>query len=285
VLPIVILVFFLVNGNSATRAAFWGTISIPIISMFRQKGRMSLKQVFWALEDAAYTACLIAGIVIAMGIVVGMITLTGLGLTLSGILLNLAGGNLIILLILSMLASILIGMGVPIICAYIVLAVLIAPAMIELGVAPIAAHLFVFYFAILSAITPPVAPDAFVAAGIAEAPMMKTAFTSCKIGLGLVILPYFMIFDQGILMMGSWFEILSSFFRAFVSICALVAVIEGFFFSSIGYINRGVLLVAAVALIHPAGYTTLGGYLLVIIAVLTTWVFTKMKRNKVQLQS
>jgi len=282
VVPIVILVYCLVTGMSATRAAFWGTIAIPAVSMFRKKGRMTLQQIFWALEDAAYTACSIAGIVIAMGIVVGMITLTGLGLTLSSILLELAGGNLITLLILAMLASIVLGMGVPIICAYIVLSVLVCPAIIELGVEPIAAHLFVFYFAILSAITPPVAPAAFIAAGIADAPMMKTAITACKIGLGLIVLPYFMIFDQGILMMGSWFDILRAVLRALVSICALVAVVEGFFFSAIGLINRVVLLVAAILLIHPALYTTLAGYVLVIITVLSSWLYTKMSHSKVQ---
>jgi len=181
-----------------------------------------------------------------------------------------------------MLASIVLGMGVPIICAYIVLSVLVCPAIIELGVEPIAAHLFVFYFAILSAITPPVAPAAFIAAGIADAPMMKTAITACKIGLGLIILPYFMIFDLGILMMGSWFDILMAVLRALVSICALVAVVEGFFFSTIGFINRAVLLVAAILLIHPALYTTLAGYGLVIITVLSTWLYIKMGHSKVQ---
>jgi TRAP-type uncharacterized transport system fused permease subunit len=91
-----------------------------------------------------------------------------------------------------------------------------------------------------------------------------------------------MIFDQGILMMGSWFDILRAVLRALVSICALVAVVEGFFFSAIGLINRVVLLVAAILLIHPALYTTLAGYVLVIITVLSSWLYTKMSHSKVQ---
>lgn len=268
IVPIGILVYCLASGMSATRAALFGTIAVPIVSLFRKKGRMSLFQLFHALEDSAYTACSLVGIVVAMGIVVGMISLTGLGLSLSAILINLAGGNLIILLILAMLTSLLLGMGVPIICAYIVLAVLVCPAMVALGVAPLAAHFFVFYFSILSAITPPVAPAAYVAANIAEAPMMKTALSACKMAIGLLILPYVMVYDTGLLMQGSVFGIVSVTLRASFIIFAIVVALEGHFFGKLGVFERALLVVVSIVMVAPFvsvavfGYIIIGGVLL-----------------------
>lgn len=282
-LPIIILVVCLASDMSASRAAFWATISIPIVSLLRKHGRMGVKEIFGSLEDAAYTSATIAGIVIAMGIVVGMVTLTGLGLTLSEILISLAGGNLFALLMLAMLTSLLLGMGVPIICAYIILSVLVCPALIALGVEPIAAHLFVFYFAILSAITPPVAPAAYIAAGIADAPMMKTAFTACKIGLGLIILPFIMVYDTGLIMMGSWFDIIAATTRALASIFALAFFLEGQVFKlKINWAWRFCLLIAAIGFITPQLWTTIVGYVILGVAFGYAYLIANKKEEIAQ---
>ena len=263
IVPVVILVVLLIEGSSASRAAFWSTVSVPVISWFRKDGRMGFRQILWALEDAAYTSCAIVGIVLAMGVVVGMITLSGLGLALSDILLQLSGDNLLVLLLMSMITSIILGMGVPIICAYIVLAVLVCPALIQMGVIPIAAHLFVFYFAILSAITPPVAPDAFVAAGIADASMMKTAFSACRTGLALVLLPYIMVYDPALVMEGGFFQILLVVLRSGMGIFALVGVLQGYLIRSITIFERIALFVAMILLIYPAWMHNVVGYIIV----------------------
>lgn len=269
VVPVIILVLLLVKGASATRAAFWGTISIPLASLFRKQGRIGLKQIIWALEDAAYTSCAIVGIVMAMGVVVGMITLTGLGLALSTILIELSGGSLFALLVLAMVASIILGMGVPIICAYIVLAVLVCPALIQMGVAPMAAHLFVFYFAIISAITPPVAPDAFVAASIADAPMMKTAVSACKTGLALVILPYIMVYDTALVMQGGFLDVLLVICRAVAAILALVAFRQGYLVRSVNLFERIMLFVSVFLLAYPGHVVNIAGYVLMGIPIST----------------
>ena len=279
IVPVIVLVFLLVQGASATRAAFWGTVSIPLISLFRREGRIGLKQIIWALEDAAYTSCAIVGIVMAMGVVVGMITLTGLGLMLSTILLELSGGHLFALLVLAMVASIILGMGVPIICAYIVLAVLVCPALIQLGVAPIAAHLFVFYFAIISAITPPVAPDAFVAAGIAEAPMMKTAISACKTGLALVILPYIMVYDTALVMQGAFLPIISVILRSVAAILALVAFRQGYLIRSVNWWERIALLIAVGLLAYPGFRANMVGYMLMAIPMINGFIKRQKELN------
>jgi len=137
---------------------------------------MGIKDILRGLEKGALTALPVIAILTLAGVVLGMITLTGLGLLMSSLLIQASGGNLFFLLLLTMVASLILGMGVPPVASYIVLAILVVPALIELGVFPLAAHLFVFYFGCIAGITPPMAPDAFVAAGIADAPMMRTAF-------------------------------------------------------------------------------------------------------------
>ncbi|MEA2110140.1 MAG: TRAP transporter fused permease subunit, partial [Pseudomonadota bacterium] len=181
-IPVAVLIYFIVFAKvSVTRAAFWSCISIPLITLIRPGKRMTVKQILKGMEDGAYTALPVIVILALAGIVVGMVTLTGLGLMMSSVLIELAHGNLFFLLFLTMIASIILGMGVPPVAAYILLAILVVPALVRMGVYPLAAHLFVFYFSIVAGITPPMAPDAFIAAGISGAPMMKTAFTACRL--------------------------------------------------------------------------------------------------------
>jgi len=282
VIPIILLVYCLAAGFSATRAAFWATLAIPVCSLFKKKGRITLPMFFNALEDAAYTATSIVGIIAAMGIVVGMITLTGLGLNISTILINLAGGNLLILLFLTMITSIVLGMGVPILCAYIVLAVLVCPALVSMGIPPIAAHFFVFYYAVISAITPPVAPAAFIAANIAQAPMMKTAFTACKIGIGLLILPFVLVFDTGLLMQGSALGIIMATFRSIVIISAFICAAEGYLWGRISYVERILLFAGSIVLVSPLIPPMLAGYGLVGLVVLRKIVVEMLKAKRLR---
>jgi TRAP-type uncharacterized transport system fused permease subunit len=128
-----------------------------------------------------------------------------------------------------------------------------------MGILPVAAHLFIFYFGVFSAITPPFAPDAFVAGGIAEAPPMKTAWAACKIGLIGIVLPYMMIYDQSFLMIGSIFEIISVVITAILGIFALGSSITGYLFRPIGFWSRICLLISAVVMILPGVMTDLIG--------------------------
>jgi TRAP transporter 4TM/12TM fusion protein len=150
-IPPVVLVYFLMYAHvTESRAGFWAIVSVVLASYLRKSTRMGLKQILRALERGALGFLPIAGVVVACNILVGMITLTGLGLQISSILIDLSGNSLFWLLFLTMIASLILGLGLPIIVSYLVLAVLVAPALTQMGVEPLAAHLFIFFFALVS---------------------------------------------------------------------------------------------------------------------------------------
>lgn len=266
-IPIIVLVFFLVYSKvSVTRAAFWATISIPLCSILGGSRRwMSLKQILQGLQNGALTALPVVAILSVGGIVLGMITLTGLGLMMSGLLINMSGGHLIVLLLLTMVASIILGMGVPPVAAYIVLAILVVPALIKLGVYPLAAHLFVFYFATIAGITPPMAPDAFVAAGIAQASMMRTAFTACRLAMVVFIIPYMFVYNNALLLVGTLGQILQVCVTAFFGVLALACAAQNYLAGQLPFLMRASLFIGGGCLIFPGLFSDLIG--LVIIAL------------------
>jgi len=226
---------------------------------------MSFRQVLRALERGAIGFIPIVGVVVACNILVGMITLTGLGLQISSILIELSGQSLFVLLLLTMIASLILGLGLPIIVSYLVLAVLVAPALIQMGVEPLAAHLFIFFFALVSDLTPPVAPGAFVAAGIAGADMMRTAWMACRLGLVVYILPYMFVYNKALMLMGNLGDIITAVLTAFIGVYALACGIQGYMFRPAKIYERVLFFVAAFALISPwwisdlVGIAILGG--------------------------
>ena len=264
-IPIFVLIFFLVYSKvSVTRAAFWATIAIPVSSYLGSRERwMTPRKILQGLEDGALTALPVVAILSLGGVVLGMITLTGLGLMMSGLLIKMSGGSLFVLLLLTMVASIILGMGVPPVAAYIVLAILVVPALIRLGVYPLAAHLFVFYFATIAGITPPMAPDAFVAAGIAEAPMMRTAFTACRLALVIFIIPYMFVYNNALLLVGDLDQILQVCVTAFFGVLALACAAQNYLGGPLTLLTRAVMFVGAGCLIFPGWKTDLLGLAIV----------------------
>ena len=268
-IPLLVLIYFLgIERSSVTRAALWANISIPLISMIRKHTRMSLSKILTGLEKGALTAAPVVAILSLGGIVVGMITLTGLGLMLSSILIELSHGNLFILLLMTMVASIILGMGVPPVAAYIILAILVVPALIKMGVYPLAAHLFVFYFGTIAGITPPMAPDAFVAAGIADSPMMKTALTACRLAIVIFILPYIFVYNNALLMIGNFWQIIWVSFTALLGVFALAAAVQNFLNRKVPFLLRIVLIGTSLSLIIPGYKTDLLGMVLLFSIIL-----------------
>jgi TRAP transporter 4TM/12TM fusion protein len=192
IIPLLILTYLIVVVmSSPQKAAFWGIISIIVIHAFeliKNKKYGELKGIFDIFEEGSKQGLSIIVACACAGIVVGVISLTGVGFMLSGALVEIGGQNLFLLLFITMCTSIVLGMGLPVTACYIILAVLAAPALVNLGVNPIAAHLFVMYFGVLSGITPPVALAAYVGAGIAEAKPMAVSIEACKIGIVAFIL-------------------------------------------------------------------------------------------------
>jgi len=278
-LPLLLLIFYLaVIRTSPTKAAFYAVISIPIVAIFRKSTRIGLSDILRCLERGAYAALPVVGIIVCSGILVGMITLTGLGLLISSILIELAHGSLLLLLILTMISSIILGMGVPIMAAYVVLAILVAPALIQTGVVPLAAHLFVLYFAVMSAITPPVAPDAFVAAGIANANQFKTAITACRIGLAGFVLPYLLVYHPVLLLQGQFFTAFLVFSLSLFGLYALAGANQNHLLLPTNIIERFCLAFCAFSFFQK------NIFIMILGAVLLVSIILRQRRKKLMFQ-
>jgi len=259
-IPPAVLVYLLMYAHvTESRAAFWAIVSIPLVSFLRKSTRMSFPKILRALERGAIGFLPIAGVVVSCNILVGMITLTGLGLQISSILIELSGQSLFLLLVLTMISSLILGLGLPIIVSYLVLAVLVAPALTQMGVDPLAAHLFIFFFALVSDLTPPVAPGAFVAAGIAGADMMRTAWMACRLGLVVYILPYMFVYNKALLLKGEPTEIFVSAISALIGVYALACGIQGYMLRPTKIYERILFFVAALSLIEPGWKSDLFG--------------------------
>src|SRR5699024_3111584 len=193
----------------------------------RKSTRMSIKDILAALEIGGKNSVSIGVICAAAGLLIGSVNLSGLGLKFSSMVLSITGESILISLILIMLASILLGMGMPTVSAYVILAVLGVPALVSLGVNPIAAHLFVFYFAIMSNVTPPVAVAAYTAAAIAKSDPNKTGFAALKICLGTFLIPYMFVYGPALVMQGSVDAIIIGIITAFIGILSLTASLQG----------------------------------------------------------
>ncbi|MGD8561018.1 MAG: TRAP transporter permease [Desulfarculaceae bacterium] len=265
--PIFVLIFFLAYSKvSVTRAAFWATIAVPLCTILGGPKRvMHPRKVIKGLQNGALTALPVVAILSLGGVVLGMITLTGLGLMMSSILIEMSGGNLLFLLFLTMIASIILGMGVPPVAAYIVLAILVVPALIKLGVYPLAAHLFVFYFATIAGITPPMAPDAFVAAGISGAPMMRTALTACRLALVIFIIPYMFVYNNALLLVGNWGQIIQVCGTAFLGVLALAFAAQNYLNGKLPILLRLAMFVGSGMLIYPGWASDLVGAAIVVV--------------------
>jgi TRAP transporter 4TM/12TM fusion protein len=263
-IPVYLLVHFLaISQFSLTKAIFWSVFSIPLCTFFGgRKKAMTIKKILQGLEEGALTALPVVAVLTLAGVVLGVVTLTGLGLMMSSLLIKLSGGELMPLLVMTMVASLILGMGVPPVAAYVVLAILVVPALIELGVYPLAAHLFVFYFSIIAGITPPMAPDAYVAAGIAEGPMMKTALQACRLAITIFIIPYVFVYNNALLLVGSLGEIIEVCITATLGVSALAFAVQGYMNGPLKWYERICMLAAALLLITPGWITDVMGAIL-----------------------
>lgn len=260
-----VLVYFLaVELRSPSFSAFWAIIAALILSSIRKSTRLNLKGLAKALEAGARGALSVVAACAAAGIVVGVVTLTGLGLKFSGAIIQLAQGNLYLTLFFTMIASLILGMGLPTTAAYIICAILAVPALTNLGVNVLSAHLFVFYFAIISAITPPVALAAYAGAGIAKSDPMKTGWTACRVGLAAFIVPYMFVFNPALLMSGQVHQILWVTFTGLVGVTLLSCATIGWFLESMAKWERFLLAASAILLIEPRLITDIGAVVFLI---------------------
>jgi TRAP transporter 4TM/12TM fusion protein len=285
-ISLAILVLYLVSGYTPSFAAIVGLGSIYALSFIRKSTRLGWKRLVGALESGAKNVLPVASACACCGIVIGIILLTGIGLRLSEILITVSGGNKTVILVLIMLLSLLLGMGMPTIGAYITVVTLLVPAVINLGYPPIAAHMFAFYFSVISFITPPVALASYAAAGIAGSRLWETGLAAFKLGLAGLIVPYMFIVGTPLLFIGSFSEIGLAFLSSSLGVWCLAQAIEGYSFQPINFIERGILLTASLFLIHVGYLTDFIGYgLLLIVLVYQSRVkiYNTIKKSFVKL--
>ena len=260
-LPLIIIVATLLVGYSAPFAALCGIASVVPVALMRRSTRseVNLSMIVDSLEAGAIGSLVVALACAAAGIVIGAITLTGAGLEFSAFVISAAGESLVPALLLTMAAGIMLGMGMPTTPAYIMQVALLVPALVRLGVPVASAHMFVFYFAILSAITPPVAIAVFAANGISGARLWESSVDAAKLGATGYIVPFMFVFGPALLMQGAWWEVSLAAATASVGVILLAAGLHGYLMREAGTVQRLVLVAAAVVLILPGAITDLVG--------------------------
>ena len=269
-LPLIVIVVVLLAGYSAAFSALCGIGSVIPTTWLRASTRktFTVGAIIEALESGARNTLVVALACATAGIVIGTITLTGLGLTFTGVVLSLSQNSLILALLLTMLAGILLGMGLPTTPAYIVQVALLVPALVKLGVQVEAAHLFVLYFAVLSAITPPVAMAVYAANGISRGTLMQTSWAAVKLGLTGYIIPFMFVLAPSLLLIGDFWVVALSTVTATVGVICLAGGLHSYFFFGLArWWERLLLIAAALVLIKPGWMTDLLGLALIGVTV------------------
>lgn len=271
-LALCVLVYFLIiKQTSPLPAGFWACIATIGLSLIRASTRMSFKKLYTALADGAKSMMPVATACACSGILIGIISLTGLGLRFSNALIAISDGHLLIALVLNMVATIILGMGVPPTASYIIMATLGAPSLIELGVTPLAAHMFIFYFSAFANVTPPVALASYAAAGIAEANPMQTGIKSFIIGLVAFIVPYLFVYGPSLLIIGGEAPVVvQSIVTAVIGVWMLTVSVVGWQRVHVQMYQRIVLFFAAFLLIIPGLVSDLIG--LVVLAQFIVYI-------------
>ncbi|KQL46458.1 C4-dicarboxylate ABC transporter permease [Brevibacillus choshinensis] len=279
-LPLILLVVLLMMGYTPTLVAVITIIATIIIAALRPSSRMNLRDVLQALENGVRDALGVAVACAAVGITVGVFSLTGLGLKLANIILMMGSGSLFMTLFFTMIASIILGLGLPSIPCYIITATMAAPALSSYGIDPLASHLFVFYFGAIANLTPPIALAAFAGAGIAGSDPQRTGWISCKLALAGFIVPFIFIYKPAMLISNSGItDIVFATVATVLAVIALAAATEGFLFTKINLLMRAVMIVGGVLLIFPEMYLMGVGLVLMIAAGVIQYVKKRSVRT------
>ena len=266
-LPILLLIgSLMVLEISPVKAAVWAIVATIGISYIRKSTSLTPRKVLDAMSAGAQGSIDIATTCACSGIIVGMLTLTGLGLKFATIVISYSGGSKLLALFLSMIVTLILGMGMPTVAAYVISASVIAPALRELGIPALVAHFFIFYFACISAITPPVAVAAYAAAAIAKANTWQVGLKATKLGIAGFVIPFMFVYGPALLFLGEVSSIILALITASIGSLCLAAAVQGWLFKEAKLFGRVALFIAALLLIKPGIITDIIG-LLILIAV------------------
>jgi len=273
-LPVFVLLGLLLYGFTPTYGAIMAAFSVVVISWARKQTRLGWRTCLAALREGAEHTVPVAMACASAGIVIGIVLQTGLAIRFTAFLVEFAGGSLMPALLITMAAGLILGMGMPTTPAYIMQAALLVPALIKLGVQPMAAHMFALYFACLSAVTPPVALAVYAAASIGGAGLWNSGVQAVKFAAAGFIVPFFFVYNPALLFSGPWVEILSAVATGMVGVVALAAALEGYFLRLATWLERGLFLAAAFLLIDPGLVTDLIGFALLGLGLLIQKLYT-----------
>ena len=264
--PLIALIYLLAKGYTPMRAALVAIVLTIGCAMLKKNTRISFFDIVEGLEKGARGALGVVAATACAGIIVGVVTLTGLGLRLGSVLVDIADGKLFLTLVFTMLTSIILGMGVPTTANYVITSTIAAPALIMMDVPVLAAHMFVFYFGIIADVTPPVALAAFVGAGIAKANPLKTGIQATKLAIAAFLVPYIFVYNPSLLLIDvNAVDMILMSITAIVGIIGVGAGMEGFFLMDLTVIERVIFFVGGLLLVIPGLQTDIVGFSLLAI--------------------
>lgn len=278
-LPIIFVIAGILIGWSAMKVAFWGIISVIAIAFLRKETRPTFKDFINALEGGVKN---VSGIVISCataGIIVGVISMTGLATKLSYTLMNLTGGSLLLASIFTALITIVLGCGMPPTPTYVILATVLVDPLVKMGAAPISAHMFIFIFSCIGALTPPVAITAYTAAAIAKSDPNKTGLRAFRMGLVAYLIPFIFLINPAILMVGDGVTVLFAILTASLGIFCLSGAVEGYVITKWFGVSRVFLFASSILLMTPGGKTDFWGFLCIAMAIVSNLVFLKIRQK------
>ena len=280
-LPVLTILFVMYSGYSAPMAALAGTLACFPVALLRKstRGYVTPRNILEAMIDGAKNALPVALACACAGVVIAVVTLGGLGIVFTQFVIGLARDTLLLALVLTMFAGIVLGMGMPTTPAYIIMTALLVPAIIKLGVVVPAAHMFAFYFAIMSAITPPVALAVFAAAGLAKADLWASGWAAMKIGCAGFIIPFMFVYEPALLMIGDWPRIAQAFVTASFGITMFAGGLHGYFVTRTTYWQRALLLCGGLLLIDPNWMTDIIGACIAVLVIGTQVLSRRAERE------
>lgn len=279
IIPIFGLIYFLFWKHlNPTASAVYAAGLMILVGLFKQDVRHGFWHKFLhALQDTGRQVLVVAAACSIAGIVIGCVSMTNLGLSLSKTLIAISGGNSLALLALAAVGAIILGMGMPIAATYIMLVILIAPALVQTGIDPLAAHLFINFFGAMSFVTPPVCVACFVAAGIAESTPMKTGFTSMRLGIGAYLVPFAFCYSTGLLLKGGIGGIFLSSTITLIAVISMAIAFSGYLFGRLSILKTVAFVIGGILLIVPQNLFLTIGFLIILLLVIWEWIGKGLK--------
>lgn len=277
-IPLAVLVYLLmVMDYDATLSVLYATGTLIIVSFFKKETRLTPGKIIVALENTAKTMISITPVCAIVGIITGSVAVTGLGINLSVLLTDVAGGNLFILALLAWAAGYIAGMGIAVILTYILMALLIAPAIMDLGPPALAVHMFIFYATMSMFFTPPQCPAVWVAAGIARAKNLLSAIHAMRLGIVAYLIPFVILFKPSLVLIGTPMEVALAVITSLLGALFIAAGVEGYLLKEAPLWQRILFLAGGLCLFVPDWTTDLLGFLAALIVTLIQW---KSKRTQ-----